>query len=120
MDASKVTSTLIAGALAVLAGLTASHGVHVPSDTQAVLVAGITLLAGFVAPSITEFANRYRNVISAVLTIAAGAVSFAVANSTGGPVWLIPAATGAIAFLTSLLLPSTSHPSRLAVPPPSR
>jgi hypothetical protein len=111
MDPQKLTSVIVGAALGVIAALCAAKGIVVPGDVQPLLVAAITAVAGFVAPAVIDFGAKYAGAIHAVLTTAASAVAFAVANQKmDANVEAI--IVGIIAFLSAIFIPSTAHPSK--------
>lgn len=118
MDPQKLTSLIVGAVLGVISALCAAKGIVVPGDVQPLLVAAITAVAGFVAPAIIDFGAKYAGSIHAVLTTAAAAVAFAVANQKmDANVEAI--VVGIIAFLSAILIPSTAHPSKAGAETPN-
>lgn len=112
MNVDKVTAAIIAASLGVIAALCTAHGINVPGDVQPLIVMAITAVAGFIAPAIVDFGAKYAGPIHALLTVAASALSFAVANLSISPN-VESVIVGVLTTLTALFVPSTAHPSRL-------
>jgi hypothetical protein len=113
VNESKTTATIVAAVLGLIASICTWKGVAIPGDVQPVMVMAVTTVAGFIAPSIVSLGSTYAKPIHAVLTAAAAALSFAVANWTLKPSWLESVLVGLLGFATALFIPSVAHPSRL-------
>jgi len=116
VNESKVTATIVAAVMGLIASFCTWKDVRVPGDVQPILVMAVTTVAGFVAPAIVSLGAKYAKPIHAVLTAAAAALSFALANWTLKPSWLESVLVGILGFATAIFVPSVAHPSRLPDP----